>query len=729
MSPMHVSRRGFLVGGATVVGGLALGVYFTQSKSPLPGASSGALQPNAWLQITPDNQVVFQLDKAEMGQGVFTSMPTIVAEELGIDPREIRVEQAPVHEQFQDPIQITGGSTSTNTRWDILRRTGAVAREMLIAAAAAKWGIPADECHAQQGRVHHKSSSRSLTFGELATSAATMPMPEEPRLKQPSEYSYIGQPLRRFDGVDKVTGAAIYGLDVSLPGMLNASLVRNPYIGGAIAQMDLSRAKSAPGVVDAFAISSGIAVVADTYWHAREAAQLVEVEWDKGAIAPGLDSASIRAAWVRMIRQEDGRVAHAAGNIQEAFEFATDVHEAVYETPYLAHATMEPQNATALFNGEECEVWAPSQSAQLVQTMISQALDLSPGRIRVHTTMLGGGFGRRAFPDFAVDAAEVARMLPKHPVKVIWSREDDTRHDRYRPASYNVLRAALDETGMVQGWAHKMVGPSILSQLLPYAASLAPGWIPDWLAGGLAGTAAWMLEDRDPTTHEGAAENPYGIAHFEARHIYHDPGIPIGFWRSVGHSHNAFITESFIDELAHKAEEDPYKFRRRLLGERRHAQVLNLAAEKAGWGKPRSGLHQGIAVHESFGSVVAEVAEIRMVGGKPEVERVVCAVNCGRTVNPDLVKAQMESGIIFGLSAAMKSGVQIREGAVVESNFHDYQLLRMAEAPDIEVYILDSSAPPTGVGEPGTPPIAPAVGNAIFAATGKRLRKLPFVLS
>lgn len=722
---LKISRRNFLISTGTIAGALVLGVSLSSSRQGLPNARAKALHPNAWLQVTSDGQVIFQLDKVEMGQGVLTSMTTIIAEELEVDPRTIVVEQAPVHEDFQIPLQVTGGSTSTNTRWDILRKTGATAREMLIMAAASKWQVEVSECHAENAMVWHKKSAKSLPYAKLAEAASKLPVIESPTLKDANKYKYINKSLRRFDGMDKSIGKAEFGIDVIRPNTFIAVVIRNPHFGGRILRTDLSKAKSANGVVEVFEISSGIAVLADSYWHARKAADLVSVDWDKGAMA-GVSDDSIRATWESKMQSEEGEVVRSEGNVQDTFNSADQVHETIYETPYLAHATMEPQNATAEFNGDICSIWAPNQGPDLLQAMVAEQLSISKDKVLVHTTLMGGGFGRRVVSDFAVEAAEIA-YKSKRTVKLIWSREDDMRHDYYRPASYHKLSAALDAAGMVKGWTHKMISPGILSSLLPYVASLAPNWVPDWIGSFVANTAGYLMETSDPTTYEGAAELPYQIDNIEVRNVFHDPGIPIGFWRSVGHSHNAFMAESFIDELAYKADKDPYLFRQKLLqGNERHLTPLNLVAEKAGWGNAKRGVYQGIAVHESFGSVVAQVAELRMHNGLPRVERVVCVVDCGTAVNPDLVVAQMESGIIFGMTAALKGKISLIDGAVVQSNFHDYGLLRMSEAPEIEVHIIPSKATPTGVGEPGTPPIAPAIGNAFFAATGKRLRKLPF---
>ncbi len=728
MTGLPVNRRQFIAGSATIAGGLILGIGFTDNPAEaMPNSRTDSLQPNAWLQITPENAVIFQLDKTEMGQGVYTALPTILAEELGIDPRSIRIELAPVHSDFQDnTMQMTGGSASVASRWDILRQTGARARHMLIAAAARAWSVTPADCYAENGRVYRKDTGDSVAFGDVASAAAREKIPDNPILKEPSDYIYIGKSLRRLDGAAKSTGEAIFGIDVKVDGAVNAVVMRNPHFSKTIGAWNADHARTAAGVIDIFEISTGIAVVADTWWHARKAAGLVTVTWDKGRLA-GVSTETIRADWVRM-SAEAGKNVRTEGEPEAGLQAAASIHEAVYEVPYLAHATMEPQNATAHFQHGACEVWAPSQAPDFTAAMVAEALNISRKDVRVYTTMLGGGFGRRGVPDFAVDAAEISRKIAR-PVKVIWSREDDMRHDYYRPATYNVLMAGLDDRGMVQTWQHKLVAPSMARSLLPSFAQFAPEWLPDWLVNTLVSGAGALIKTRDGSSTEGAVDLPYQIANIDINNVFFDPGIPLGFWRSVGHSQNAFITESFIDELAYKAGEDPYAFRRRLLANSpAHVAVLDLVAMESRWGKTDAGVYQGIAVHQSFGTLVAEVVDVSMVDGRARLERVTCAVDCGIAVNPDQVRAQIESAVIFGLTAALKGRITISDGAVVESNFHDYGMLRMDEAPEIVVHIIPSTGRPTGVGEPGTPPIAPALANALFAATGKRQRALPLSL-
>ncbi len=726
MSGFNINRRAFLTGSAVVAGGLVLGIAPAQRVAAMPNARAGSFQANAWLQITPADEVIFQLDKTEMGQGVMTALPTILAEELEIDPRRILVELAPINDAFQNPVQVTGGSSSVASRWDILRTTGAQAREMLVAAAAARWAVTPAQCKADNGRVLRVGTAESFSYGELANDAAKLPVPKKPVLKQPAEFKYVGKSLRRLDGPEKSNGTAIYGMDVDVPDAAVAILIRNPHFGGSLQSFDAVAARNAPGVIEIFDLNGAIAVVADTYWHATKAARAVNVSWDKGPLG-ALDSAGIRAAWVE-VAKEDGRTIRDDGDTRAALGKAASVHDAVYEVPYLAHATMEPQNTTASYRDGACEIWSPNQAPDVARALAADALGIPRDKVTVHTTLMGGGFGRRALADFVAEAALVSRQV-KRPVKLIWSREDDMRHDFYRPATYNVMKAALNEQGQVQSWSHKIVAPSMLRSLLPLVGNVAPEWIPDWVMNSLTSVGGSLAKTRDPSSHEGAVEQPYAIANVDIEHVFYDPGVPLGPWRSVGHSQNAFVVESFVDELAHKAGEDPYKFRRRLLANNpRHLAVLDLAAEKANWGTPTPGTYQGIAVHESFGSVVAEVVEVRVDNNDIKVQRVVCAADCGLVVNPDQVHAQVESAVIFGLTAALRGKITIKDGAVEQSNFHDYPLLRMNEVPVVEVHIVPSTNSPTGIGEPGTPPIAPAVANAVFAATGSRLRSLPLTL-
>lgn len=728
-----LTRRALLKSTAVAGGGLVLGVNLAGCASSPSIADAGSLSPDAWLQITPDDRVIFQLDKTEMGQGVITSLPTLVAEELELDPSRIHIHLAPVHSRFQDPLQVTGGSTSIARRWEPVRQTGAAAREMLRSAAAETWALPASEIEVRDGNVRHPASGRSARYGELAEAAARQRVPQDPPLKNASDFRFIGHSVPRTDRVTKSTGAAVFGIDVGvngaeLPGLVTAVVIRAPRFGAELQSFDGHAARAHPGVIDVFQISSGVAVLADGYWPARKGAEKVTARWSGGPIE-SLDSATLEAAQRRALDEERGRRVRNDGNFGRAADAAERVIEAEYLVPHLAHATMEPMNCTAWIRNGTCDVWVPTQGPDIVQAVAAEAAKLPRDRVRVHSTLMGGGFGRRGIPDYAVEAVEIAR-LSERPVKVVWSREDDMRHDFYRPATCNRLRAAISADGEVLGWEHRMVGPSIISNLVPdFLGALLPGWMPSGLTNTLGRVGGAVIRGRDSSSSEGAADLPYAIANVRVESLVHDPGVPVGFWRSVGHSQNAFVVESFVDEVAHATGVDPVAFREQRLSEHsRHLATLRLAAEKADWGRPAPGRHQGVAVHASFGSVVTEIAEVSVDNGRIRVHRVVCAVDCGLVVNPDIARAQMEGGIIFGLTAALKSHITLENGGVKQSNFHDYPLLRMDETPAIEVYFVDRDAPPSGVGEPGTPPIAPAVANAVYAATGQRLRRMPFVL-
>lgn len=729
-----LDRRSFLKASALAGGGLALGIPLSGCVGSGPGGNADDLAPDAWLLITPDNRVIFQLDKAEMGQGVITALPTLLGEELDLDPAGIHVHLASVDPQFRDPMQVTGGSTSMARRWDPVRKSGAAAREMLRKAAAQEWSVPVDEIMLRDGRIDHALTGRSASYGDLARAASRQSVPRNPPLKEAAAYRWIGHSVPRNDRVIKSTGTAIFGLDVgmgehAIPDMATAVVLRSPRFGATLASHDGSAARALPGVSDVFAISNGVAVVANGYWPARQAASDVIATWSDGPLA-GLDSAHIEATQRQLLAEGSGRRVRNDGDVERATASAARVIESEYVIPYLAHATMEPMNCTAWAREDACDIWAPTQAPDILQATVAELTGLARHRVNVHCTLLGGGFGRRAMTDFALEAVEISRHVGR-PVKVVWSREDDMRHDYYRPATCNRLRASIAPDGTLSAWEHRLVGPSIIGPMLgDFLGALLPGWVPGSLSGAVGRAGGSLMRSRDPTLTEGADDLPYAIDSIRVESQAHDPGVPIGFWRSVGHSQNAFVVESFVDEIAHAMNEDPVRFReKRLANHPRHLAVLRLAAEHAEWGNPPPGRFQGVAVHESFDSLVAEIAEVSVTDGSIRVHRVVCAVDCGIAVNPDIVRAQMQGGIIFGLTAALKSQVTLKDGGIAESNFHDYPLLRIDETPQIDVHIVPRDTPPTGVGEPGTPPIAPAVANAVFAATGVRLRRMPLTLT
>lgn len=717
MSARSLSRRAFLAQTAVVGGGLLIGfslpsgvrrLFAQEGAAPAPPP----VTPNAFIRIAPDDTVTILLKHSEMGQGVSTSLPMVVAEELECDWKNVRFAHAPAemvyaHTVFQ--IQMTGGSTSTWESFDQLRSAGAAAREMLVAAAAEQWGVPAAECRAENGVVTH--GSRKARYGELAAAAEKLPVPKQPRLKDPKDWKLLGKRTRRLDSPAKITGQAEFGIDVRRPGMLTALVARPPYFGGTVKSLHAEKAKAVPGVVDVVQIPSGVAVLAEHFWAAKLGREALVIDWDAGQMA-GHNSAAQTADFLQKARTSGAKAA-AKGDAEAALAQAAKRLEAEYELPYLAHAMMEPLNCTAEIRDGACEIWTGTQFQTGDQAAAAKIAGLKPEQVTVHTTFLGGGFGRRATPtsDFVSEAVHLAKATAK-PVKVVWTREDDVRGGYYRPAWVSRLRAGLDGAGKPVAWTHTLVGQSIIAGT-PFAAMIQNGV--------------------DGTSVEGAANSPYLQAIPDHRVELHSPELPIPvlWWRSVGHSHTAFVVESFVDELAHAAGQDPVAYRRRLLApDSRHRRVLDVAAQAFGWGKKLPAGHAaGIAVHESFESFVAQAAEVSVEDGKIRVHRVVCAVDCGPVVNPDGVEAQMQSGIVYGLSAALFGEITFQDGRVQQSNFHDYPVLRLHEMPRIEVHIVKSTDKMGGVGEPGTPPIAPAVANALFALTGKRLRRLPLRLA
>jgi isoquinoline 1-oxidoreductase beta subunit len=720
------SRRAFVRAGVAAGAGLTLAVTLDGCrKEGAPAAEGAVFAPNAWLRIGTDDTVTVIVDRSEMGQGVSTALPMLVAEELDADWATVRYRFAPANEAYYNPLsmgQLTGGSTSVRAAWRPLREAAAKARLMLVSAAAARWGVAADQCRTENGAVV-APDARRLRFGEVAAAAASLPVPERVTLKTAKQFRIIGTPVTRLDLAEKVTGAATFGIDAQPPGVLTALVARCPVFGGKVRSVDDAAARAIPGVRQVVRIDSGVAVVAEGYWAAHTGRNALKIEWDEGSLAT-LDDARISAR-LEALAGEQGHVARKLGEGAAAPNAEGKTIDAVYEMPYLAHATMEPMNCTADVRADGVSLWVPTQFQAGPKLLgggsrgaAANVAGVSLDRVQVHTTHLGGGFGRRAEMDFVVEACQVSKAVGK-PVKVIWSREDDIRHDQYRPVSRHVLRGTIAADGAPLVWTHRVVCPSIIAKFLP-------AWLPDFVAhlgGPLKGGV-------DANAIEGAAEIPYAFPNLEVSYTQADLGVPVGFWRSVGNSHTAFAVECFVDELAVLAGKDPVEFRRGLLAASpRHLGVLNLAAERAGWGTPApAGRFRGVAVHGSFGSWVAQVAEVSVEGSAVRVHRVVCAVDCGQVVNPDTVKAQMEGGIVFGLTAALKGKITLEKGRVKQSNFHDYPLLTMREMPVIDVHLIQSAMEPGGVGEPGTPPIAPAVANAVYAATGKRVRQLPLTL-
>ncbi len=732
-SSLKLSRRKFLIGSGVVGGGLLLG-FSLRDAVPVPHLRAGSFQPNAWLQITPQGEVIFQLDKAEMGQGVMTSLSAIIGEELDYDPSRMTIEFAGAHSAFKNPqmgVQITGGSTSVMTGWDPLREAGATARAMLMAAAAQQWQVDASQCKTDDGVVIHPDGQQRSGYGELAAQASQQVQPDNIQLKKPDNYRWIGKSLQRFDSADKVQGKTQFGVDVVMPGMKVAVVVRCPHFGGGLISFDKNSIAGISGVRNVFAIHSGVAIVADGYWQARKAANQLQVEWNKGPLA-GLDTAAIMQGQKNALASTEKPFSvQNEGDVAPAFAGATSLVEAEYTVPFFHHSPMEPQNCTGLFVDGLLTLWAPTQTADIARAVASHFTGVPQENIVVESTFLGGGFGRRGYVDFAGEAAAVALQQPGVPVKLMWSREDDMRHDYYRPTAYHKMRAAVDNGGSVTGWHHDFVSTSVLQGFgVDLMHAMLPSWVPTSIARGIGKGVADFVPPYDISMGEGT-KIPYAVPNRKVGMVHYDAGIPTGFWRSVSHSFNAFAVEGFFDELAHAVKKDPVEFRREYLkGSPRHLAALNLAVEKSNWNvMPRiAGFGRGVAVHESFGSVVAIVADVRVSGNQYVVKRLVIAVDCGLVINPDQVIAQMEGGAIYGLTAVIKNGVDIYDGACAQSNFHDLPVLRIGESPEIAAYIVPSTDKPGGIGEVAVPPVAPAVANALFAATGKRLRNLPLKL-
>jgi isoquinoline 1-oxidoreductase beta subunit len=698
---IELTRRDFLRSSALGGAGLVIAFYLPTKADMRGQGAQPPFQPNAWLQVDPQDNVTIWVGKSEMGQGVRTSLPMIVAEELDADWARVRIEPA-LADARKYGNQLTGGSTSVRTSWEPLRNAGAQARAMLITAAAQGWGVAPESCRTENGAVLDSASGRRARYGSLAEAAAKLPVPDKPPLKHVKDFRIIGKSLPRLDIPAKVDGSAQFGIDVRVPGMLFVVVARCPVFGGKPARFDATRAKAVKGVRAVTPISSGVAVVAESTWAAMEGRKALEITWDEGPNA-SLTSAEISRGFAKLAAGP-AAVAREEGDAEAALKRAARTLEAVYEVPFLAHATMEPMNATADVGRGACKVWAPTQFPSMAQQVAGKIAGLPPEKVVVHITLLGGGFGRRAEADFVADAVETSKAVGA-PVQVLWTREDDMQHDVYRPASYHVLRAGLDADGQLIAWTHRVVAPSIRGQR------------GEKLEGGL-----------DHGAVDGAADLPYAIPNLHVDYVMANTPVPVGYWRSVYASQTAFANECFLDEIAVSAGKDAVELRRDLLRDApHHKAVLELVAEKSGWGKPLAAGHfRGLAVHKSFHSYVAEVAEVSLEkDGTPRIHRVACAIDCGLPVNPAGVVSQMQSGIVYGLSAALRGKITVDKGRVQQSNFDDYQPLYFDEMPHVEAHIVPSTEPPTGTGEPGLPPIAPAVANAVSAARGQRVRRLP----
>jgi isoquinoline 1-oxidoreductase beta subunit len=705
-----VSRRSFIIGAAAASGGLAIGFQ-------LPGKGAAAAEPaegaevNAWIMVHPDNTITLRVHRSEMGQGSFTAIPQLLAEELEADWQKVRAEFALAHRQVTDNkvyvSMATGGSRAIRDSQSYVRQAGAMAREMLIAAGAAQWKVPAGECRAEKSFVIHQPSGRKLSYGALAAAAAKITPPKDVTLKPDSEWKIAGTSVPRFDVPAKTDGSAVFGIDVKLPGMVYAVPRQCPVFGGTVKSYDEAQVKAMPGVIGVVAIPNGVAVVAQHFWQAKTAADALPIEWDVGANG-AVSSATIRERLLKGADEDAGAKVRHEGDFDTAMAEASKKIEAEYHAPFLDHATMEPMNCTVRVGGDRVEVWAPSQNAEGALAAAAEAAGVPAQNVDVYLTYMGGGFGRRGRVDYVAQAATVAKKMAPRPVKLVWTREETTQHGFYRPVSMGRLSAGLDSSGMPVAYGHKIVGQSLLSTVFP----------------------ARVKNGIDESSVEGTFDQPYKIPNVKFDYVMRNTHVPCGFWRSVGHSMNGWITESFMDEIAHAGGKDPVELRRALLaGQTSWLNVLNLAAEKGDWGKPLPNKNwgRGFAIHEGFGSIAAHVAEVEITDkGDLVIHRLVAVIDCGHAVNPANIVAQCEGNAVYGLTSLLYGAITIKDGRVEQSNFDDYQMMRLREMPKVETYLsLTRGEWWGGVGEPGLPTALPAVCNAIFQVTGKRIRQLP----
>ena len=732
MNTAKLSRRDFLRSSGVLGSGLLIGFTLPGcSPSPLPiDVLAGGFVPNAFLQINADNTFRFYCPRDEMGQGITTGLATLIGEELDVNPAAFDVTFGGVHPDYATPgtgVQMTGGSSSINAHYLPLRQVGANTRALLINAAAKDLGVATESI--TTANSHIIVNGERHAYGKFVTTAAILASPESAPLKADSDFRYIGKKFPRIDGLAKSTGTAVYGIDVEVPGMHHAVVRRAPVAGARLTTVDTSAVKNMPGVTDVIKISSGIAVVAEKYWQAKTAAATLNLEWDKVPLMQA-NTQTIRDDYKTALDGDEGLIPADEGDVEQGLAAATVSVRGEYWTPYLAHAPLEPMNAVIDLKGDKAEIWSGTQSVEATQGLVARFSGLEPENIIVHNTYMGGSFGRRGTLTHIIEVTEIAKATGK-PIHLLWSREDDIKNGVYRPASLMRIEGGVDENGQVTSWDAKRVGGNITPDTLK---SLLPGIFP-----GLGeGTINWMVGMSDSLTKDWAADpssieglaDDYDFENLKVTHATVNHGVPLSFWRSVGHSYTAFAKESMMDELALAAKVDPVEFRlRNTSNNPRLNNVIRIAGEHMNKMKPDAGRHLGFAAHHSFATDVAEIAEVSIENNQIRVHNVTCVVDCGIAVNPDTVRAQVEGAIMFGLTAALHGNLELEQGMIKESNFHDYPILRMNEAPKVEVIILNSGTKPTGIGEPGLPPIAPAVANAVYRATGERLRSLPLKLA
>jgi len=711
-----MKRREFLKFSLAASGGLLIGFYLPGTgKLASAHESANAFVPNAFVRVGTDERVTVIVNHSEMGQGVYTSLPMLLAEELDADWSKVGFESAPVDPKYNHPafgMQMTGGSSSVWSGLEQFRQAGAAARAMLVAAAAQRWNVDPESCRTESGAVFD-TSNRKLTYGQLVAEAAKLTPPEHVQLKDPKTFKLIGKPIKRLDTGVKLNGKAVFGLDVKLPGMLTAVVARPPIFGATMKSFDDAKARSMPGVRKISQVPSGVAVIADTFWQAKVARDALHVEWDEGAMHAFSTTQMMQD--FRERAKSPGVSVRKEGDAPSALANAARKIEAVYEVPYLSHLMMEPLNCVVDLRPDSCEVWTGSQFQTIDRANAAKTAGLPNEKVQLHTTFLGGGFGRRANPqsDFVVEAVYVAKAIgAPAKVQVVWTREDDMQGGWYRPAFLHAIEGGIDATGNPVSWRSRSVGQSIMAGT-PFEAMMLKG------------------KEYDPASVEGIDDLPYSIPNVAVESHQVAVNVPVQWLRSVGHSHTAFAVECFIDELAALAKKDPYQFRRELLLKQpRYLRVLDLAAQKAGWGKPLPhGIGRGMAVHFAFGSYLAHVAEVSVTDGKIRVHRMVCAIDCGQYVNPGIISAQIEGGAIFGASAALFQELTFEGGRLQQTNFNTFPVMRMNECPEIETYMVESNEKSGGIGEPGVPCAAPAIANALFSVTGKRIRRLPIRLT